>query len=220
MQTSSPQLQTSPCKMCGRSFEWEQLVFPSGKPFDIPVTVCDPCSESQQRDPVAETTARRAAFRATLPKAFQETDRSRVPAVLVQAIEDYRFGAIGMGFVGASGKCKTRAMLLLLERLAASGKSCEWITSTDLAYLSADQFSDHPQDKHQAKETLRRLRRSQALFIDDVGKGKMTDRVESELFDIIDTRTRESLPTFWTSNSGGKDLLQMLSPDRVDPPHR
>ena len=215
MQTSNPPLITSACGECGQPFEWEQLYFPDGRAFHLSQGICDPCSEShQQRDPDSETSTRRASFRATLPKAFRDTDRTRLPRSLVQAVEDYRFSSIGLGFVGASGAGKTRVMLLLLERLAASGKSCEWITSTDLAYLSADQFSDHPQDKHQAKETLRRLRRSQVMFIDDLGKSRMTDRVETELFDILDCRTREGLPTFWTSNSGGQDLLAMLSADR------
>ena len=212
MQTSN--LVTSPCKLCGRSFEWEELFYPTGKPFGIPVTVCDECGESSQRDPALEAAERRAAFRATLPKIFQDTDRARLPAVLVQEIEDYRFGAIGLAFVGKSGAGKTRAMLQLLERLASSGKSVEWITSTDLAYLAGDQFSDDQQERHLAKDRLRRLRRAQVMFIDDIGKGKVTERVESELFDILDTRTREGLPTMWTSNAGGRDLLAMLSPDR------
>ena len=216
MQTSNPTLISSPCKVGGQDFEQEQLFRLDGRPFEIIATVCDPCGEARRQDPGAEITERKAAFRATLPKAFRDTDRTRIPAVLLQPVEDYCYGVQGLAMVGKSGSCKTRAMFLLLERLAASGKSCEWITSTDLAYFSADQFSDDPQGRHVAKDKLRRLRRAPVTFIDDVGKGKLTDRAEAELFDILDCRSREGLPTMWTSNSGGQDLLNMMSRDRGD----
>ena len=216
MQTSNPPLITSPCRKCGNPFEWEEMLKPDGSPFGVPVTVCGECEVTMQRDPAEQAAQRKAAFRATLPKAFRDTDRARIPVVLLQPAEDWRYGVQGLAMVGKSGSCKTRAMFLLLERLAASGKSCEWITSTDLAYLSADQFSDDPQGRHVAKDTLRRLRRAPVMFIDDVGKGKLTDRAEAELFDILDCRTREGLPTMWTSNSGGQDLLDMMSRDRGD----
>jgi len=107
-------------------------------------------------------------------------------------------------------------MLLLLERLAEQGKSVSWITSTDLAYQAADQFSNDPQEKHEAKDKLKTLRTASVAFIDDLGKGRLTDRLESELFDILDIRTREARPTLWTSNSSGRDLFSMFSPDRAE----
>ncbi|MFZ0616291.1 MAG: ATP-binding protein [Chthoniobacterales bacterium] len=179
-------------------------------------TICDPCDKKRQVDPAEESRKRRAAFRAALPSAFRDTDRTRLPDVLVQEVEDYRFGAIGLAFVGKSGAGKTRAMLTLLERLAGEGRTVQWLTATDLSFMAGDQFSDDPQERHNAKETLRRVRRVDVVFLDDVGKGRMTDRAESELFDILDTRTREGRPTLWTSNSGGRDLLAMLSADRGD----
>lgn len=216
MQTSSPQLITSLCKLCGEPFQWEELILDNGRPFGMNPTVCDSCGEKLNVDPAEESRKRRAAFRAALPSAFRDTDRTRLPDALVQAVEDYSFGAIGLAFVGKSGAGKTRAMLTLLERLAGEGRTVQWLTATDLAFMAGDQFSDDPQERHNAKETLRRVRRVDVALLDDVGKGRMTDRAESELFDILDTRTREGRPTLWTSNSGGRDLLSMLSADRGD----
>jgi DNA replication protein DnaC len=57
----------------------------------------------------------------------------------------------------------------------------------------------------------------QILLIDDIGKGKMTDRAEMELFDLLETRTSHKLPTIWTANAKGDDLLRMMSEDRGEP---
>ena len=219
MQTSSTLPRVSNCRLCGTRIEWEQFLKPNGKPFEFEVTICDSCEEQRNRGNEDQTRAvaeRKSAFRATLPKAFRETDRTRLPPVLIQAIEDYRYGSQGLAFIGKSGAGKTRAMFLLLERLTGQEKSVSWITCTDLAYCAADQFSNDPQEKYEAREQLQKLRTAKVAFIDDLGKGRLTDRVESELFDIIDTRTREELPTFWTSNSNGRDLFAMFSPDRAE----
>ena len=219
MQTFESILRTSNCRICRSPIEWEQAVKPNGRPYEWEVTICDRCDEQQKVESADQShmiSERKAAFRASIPKVFLDTDRSRLPAVLIQAIEDYRHSRQGLAFIGKSGAGKTRAMFLLLERLVGQGKSIAWITATDLAYFAADQFSNDPQEKHEAKERLRLLRSAKVAFIDDLGKGRLTDRVESEFFDILDTRTREGLPTMWTSNSGGRDLLAMFSADRAD----
>jgi len=219
MQTSRTIPRVSKCRLCGTRIEWEPIIKPNGKPFEIEVTICDSCEEVRNLGSEDQTSAiaeRKSAFQATLPMAFRETDRKRLPSVLIQAIGDYRYSDRGLAFIGKSGAGKTRAMMLLMEGLAGEGKSVAWMTSTDLSYLSADQFSNDPQEKHEARERLKRLRTVKVAFIDDLGKGRLTDRVEAELFDIIDTRTREGLPTFWKSNSSGRDLFAMFSPDRAE----
>jgi DNA replication protein DnaC len=217
MQTSNV-LSISICETCRSEFS-QSFVIWNGKPM-FHSRNCESCCEvynaKSANDPARHSAERKSAFRATLPKAFRETDRNRLPPVLIQAVEDYRYGSQGLAFIGKSGAGKTRAMMLLMERLAGQGRSVVWITSTDLAYCAADQFSNDPQEKFEAKERLQKLRTSKVAFIDDLGKGRLTDRMESELFDIIDTRIREELPTFWTSNSNGKDLFAMFSPDRAE----
>jgi DNA replication protein DnaC len=211
---------TAICESCRSVFIQEFVVFNGKEIFHS--RNCEPCCEAHNArttaDPAKLEAERRRAFLEIekVPKTFRDTDRSRLNPVLIQAIEDYRFSDQGLAFIGKSGAGKTRAMMSLVERLAGEGKSVAWMTSTDISYLSVDQFSNDPQEKHEARERLKRLRTVKVAFIDDLGKGRLTDRVESELFDIIDTRTREGRPTFWTSNSSGRNLFAMFSPDRAE----
>jgi DNA replication protein DnaC len=46
------------------------------------------------------------------------------------------------------------------------------------------------------------------LFLDDLGKEKMTDRMASVLFALIDQRTQKKLPTIITTNLTGDTLLE------------
>jgi DNA replication protein DnaC len=55
-----------------------------------------------------------------------------------------------------------------------------------------------------------------ALLLDDLGKNRMTERAEVELYDLLEHRTGHLLPTFWTSNSNAAGLHDMFSPDRAD----
>ena len=47
--------------------------------------------------------------------------------------------------------------------------------------------------------------------------GRLTDAVQSHLFDLLEERTANERPTFWTSNAGGAELAAMFSPDRAEP---
>jgi hypothetical protein len=42
----------------------------------------------------------------------------------------------------------------------------------------------------------------------------MTERAELELFDLLENRTQNLLPTIVTSNSSGNQIVAMLSEDR------
>ena len=56
----------------------------------------------------------------------------------------------------------------------------------------------------------RRLARAGFLFLDDIGKGKLTDAVQAHLHDVLEERTANLLPTLWTSNAGGAELAAMF----------
>jgi DNA replication protein DnaC len=64
---------------------------------------------------------------------------------------------------------------------------------------------------------IRRAHRAEILFIDDIGKEKYTERVESEFYDLIETRTAHLRPILWTANTSGAGLEAMMSPDRGAP---
>ena len=126
----------------------------------------------------------------------------------------WTFNPVGLGFIGGSGKGKTRAAVLLLKRMEEEGYNTFFLSGTDLALNSANQFADNPTIKTIALSILACCRKADVLMLDDLGKNKMTDRSESELYDLLEYRTSRRLPTIWTSNSAGKDLRSMFSQDR------
>ena len=59
--------------------------------------------------------------------------------------------------------------------------------------------------------------RERVLLLDDLGKGRVTPRVESELFGLLDTRFHHNRATIITSNQNGAGLENQFSPD-IGPP--
>jgi DNA replication protein DnaC len=95
------------------------------------------------------------------------------------------------------------------------GHTTFYISATDLALNSANQFADNPATKSIAVSILTMCRSAEVLLLDDLGKGRMTDRAESELYDLLEYRTSRRLPTIWTSNSDAEGLHGMFSQDRA-----
>jgi len=59
-----------------------------------------------------------------------------------------------------------------------------------------------------------RLAKADALFIDDIGKGKWTPATSSQFWELVDDRTRNRKPIFLTTNLNGETLVASLGLDR------
>lgn len=198
------------CEGCGEVFA-----------SPIQMTRCWNCaekavaSEIEKADCEAQE-ARRRAFWVGVPPLYRKTDKARLKPVLAQIVESWEYGPQGVGFVGSAGAGKTRAAVLLLEKANEADKSTLYISATELSACAAALFSDDPKEKNEAKSKLARTKTVKCLLIDDLGKGRLTDRAESELYDILEHRTSHELPTIWTSNSNAQGLRSMFSQDRSD----
>lgn len=160
--------------------------------------------------------AREERFWSEVPPLYRATDKTRLGANLVAAIDRYKFGATGLAFLGRAGEGKTRAAVLLLHRLAMEGHRTFYLPCIKLAAAAADAFSDSKADRAEAKRVLERAATTEVLLLDDLGKNRMTERAEVELYDLLEHRTGYMLPTLWTSNSSAAGLHSMFSPDRAD----
>jgi DNA replication protein DnaC len=149
-----------------------------------------------------------------VPPMYLDTDERRLSGLLRAEIQNWTFGPLGLGFVGRSGAGKTRAAISLLKREHEEGRNVFFLSATDLALNSANQFADNPAIREISRSILKLCRSAEILLLDDLAKGRMTDRAESELYDVLEYRTSHRIPTIWTSNSDGPALLNMLSPDR------
>jgi DNA replication protein DnaC len=184
--------------------------------------LCEECDikriEILKQEQAAEEQERRQeAFNALCPPLYRESDHQRIPAAFLRECEAWEVSPHGLGFVGLAGSGKTRAAWMLLKRLHFKGVRVFGITATAFAKACADQWHDDPQAKALAEDTLTRCRRTKVLLLDDLGKQKMTERGELELFDLLEHRTSHELPVIWTANAGRESLKQMLSPDRGEP---
>lgn len=208
------------CESCGKEFEAVQLTF-TGKTY-FTRKLCNECTENEER--LSEERRQQEADRkredvwgAICPPLYRETDAVRLPSQFLTAIDAWSYSPKGLGFISPAGMGKTRAAFLLLREMFDGRKSCIAVSSTRLAILCADQFSENRDTKAKAESQMRRLRTDDLLLLDDLGKNKMTERCEMELFDILEERTSHLLPTIWTANTDAVGLKAMLSPDRGDP---
>lgn len=159
---------------------------------------------------------REERFLATVPPLYHETDKARLSPCLVTAIDKYRYGPRGLAFLGRAGEGKTRSAVLVLRTMALDGHSTQFLPATKLAAASAEVYAESADLRRAARETLRRAAKVRVLLLDDVGKNRMTDRAEVDLYEILEARTSHQLPTLWTSNSTAAGLHAMFSPDRAD----
>ena len=223
-----PAMSESTCRECGRvirykpmpnkSPEWLRLTAPRVCLACTPILEARFAAEQAERDrleAVERMESRSQEWTTICPPEYQHSDIHRIPGPFVQAVSSWQFGKRGLGLCAISGKCKTRAMLLLLQRLfVEEDRRCTYITSAMFSHR-VSRLAGEKMD--QFDEFITHLCRVPVLFLDDVGKGRMTDRVESELYHVVETRTAYQRPILFTANAGGNELAGMMSEDRGVP---
>lgn len=208
------------CAKCDTMIEREPLMLFGREWF--PFWICDSCEARDQAEQTrvqhdAAEQKRTAAWQRICPPLYQDTDVTRLPAELRDIINTWRCGPRGLGLFGAVGQGKTRACYQLLKRCHDEDLSCHALTATRFAMASADQYSDDTNRRQRARHAIEACSSADVLFLDDLGKNKFTERVELDLFDVLEHRTSHLLPTLWTANATGDALAAMLSPDRGAP---
>ncbi len=212
---------TKNCVTCEKPFCYEPFLRADGSER-FAITYCEPCIEQSRTEEDVRMQAEiqnrhEERWAAICPPLYRTTDAARIPASFRAAIAGWNYSPRGLGFIGAAGQGKTRAAFVLLRRIFGEERTCEATSATQFARLSFEQFSDDKDRKQRAAATLSHLRTVELLLIDDLGKSKMTDRCEVEFFDLLEHRTSHLLPTLWTANARGNDLLALMSPDRGEP---
>jgi hypothetical protein len=212
------------CPECGVEFEPESVSFNGRIVFKQ--TYCYSCAETlqkrrdeQERGREVDEARKRAgeAFNAICPPLYRETDLSRLPAPFRDEAVGWEWSAKGLGLVGMAGKGKTRAAYHICYRMLMEGKRVIATSAPTFARLCIDQFSDNKTRKAEAESTISKIYKADVWFLDDLGKQRMTDRGEMELYAVLEHRTASLLPTLWTANAKSAVLLQMFSEDRGEP---
>lgn len=218
-----PPMRETPCRECGGMIRFAAL--PDDAPFAwLLPRICNACTPIvEARDAATEAAWQKQEadkrrekrirdWDTICPANYRETDLRRVPASFAAAIESYRFGPKGLGFCAPTGERKTRTMFVLLHRLfVVEGKRSIYLTASDFSHKVSRLSGDRMEA---LDEFVGGLCRVPVLFLDDLGKGRNTDRVEAEMYHVIEKRTANQLPILFTAQLTGKDFAASMGEDR------
>ena len=228
---------------CGTVFQWENETDNDIARFFRP-SRCSDCEEKRAAEFAAKEAERAAEkakereewisinkievaakVREQTPDLFKRTDTNhqKFNRQAWMKIENHRLTEDfpWIGFVGMTGRCKTRMAYLY------AAKEIERLTDTQrasFAFVASYEITDAVtrlncsfEAKDEARTFLDRLRDVDVLLIDDLGKGRLTATVASELFALMDYRHVHQARTIWTSNSTPEAIVAGLPEDMAGP---
>lgn len=208
------------CARCGTIIEAEPLVLFGREMFSK--RYCDACivlnnQEQAERQAADAKIAREKEWLDICPPLYRLTDPHHpdIPKATLAKIMAWipKADGVGLGVFGKTGRCKTRMVYLLCRELHMSGVKLFAIGSKSLGNCFSRSFGDG-QEAGLARDAITKARAAKVLFLDDLGKEKFTEHVESEFYDLVEHRTSHLKPTLWTANATGSELEAMMSQDR------
>ncbi len=153
-------------------------------------------------------------FRAICPPLYLETDPARLNTPKMLQVYAWKYGPRGLLINGQTGLGKTRMAWLLLEKILTVEKP-----KLSFAYFDCVSFG-HEIARHYQREDaeswLSDLARKDLVFLDDLGKLKLTERAEAELFGLIERRCAYKKPIIATTNDTGETLAARVTDNRAD----
>lgn len=202
---------TRPCTTCGQITEYEPIMvnrvdLRAKMKFLCPA--CVEADEKKEREAARYRVQKRreATWEKTVPVRYRETSTQHkefnLPLwAMVRDNDIYE----SMALIGPSGRCKTRVFALLARRAIAHDVTVGWCPANSFQWASQREFS--PVDGEKAREWMDTWLTAQVLFLDDLGKHKWTDTVESSFFNLVETRLGLKLPTHWSMNPDPADVI-------------
>jgi len=191
----SKHFNTINCRSCNKSWQSENRSPPAGNYS----SECGDCSRTRRID----------KFSKICPPLYQATEVGRLPQRQLGLAMAWQYGPRGLILLGETGVGKTRAAWMLLKRVLVEDKK-------EHAFLWFDAIGfGHAIAKHyrleDAEDWLARVAAIPLLFFDDLGKLKLTERAEVELFGVIEKRCAAELPLIVTTNDTGDSLAARMT---------
>jgi DNA replication protein DnaC len=163
--------------------------------------------------PSAIKAEREALWEQMCPYEYKHTYPTQLDKKTLAKVLAWKFNRRGLIIAGPTRTGKTRMAWLLMRRLFV--EECIWIetlSSVSFSHDCARKFMDGT-----GEDWVERLGKAKVLFFDDLGKFKFTERVESELFGLIEDRTSWGRPIIVTTNMSGELLKGKMTSDRGEP---
>lgn len=206
------------CRKCQKGFD--SAIIMVGTLRVAEKYVCDPCLESvnnfAELDPISfKTKDLPFLWKNVCPPLYRDSDPSRlkINPDTISNVLTWENNPHGIGLAGESGTGKTRLMFMLVKRLLEEGIRVRATTAKQFENWCHRMFNKDDD----ARLRIEECHQARVLFIDDIGKEKYTERVESEFYDLVEDRTSHLLPILWTANATGEKLIQMMGDDRGVP---
>lgn len=204
-------LQSRVCMCHGRSVYGVNAQDPS----DTTIYVMGFCKEHADWDVISEVTKyTRPHIHPKTPDRFTDTDVLRLHPSMQKAVTWSPVkGKPGLLMHGTSGIGKTRAAWHITNRMWLKGidegfnMAILFLPMREFERRMIDSFEER---KHSA--ALDEVCESEFLVLDDLGKERLTSRMATDLFSVIDHRTERDMPTIVTTNFSGKAFIDRFLP--------
>lgn len=210
------------CALCSEPFD-STVIEIEGREI-LRAIYCETCVQEEQAKskPKDSRPSPESEWALVCPANYRDTDMLRLrrdmaeKSITLQTVPP-RFLAVdellryqgregkGLGIIGRSGARKTRMILERAKRLHFSGVKVRYINAVNFADELAAAYD---KGSGGAERWIRTLERSGHLIIDDLGKEKLTERVESTYYRVVEFRQAHKLPLDFTANVKGDGLIE------------
>ena len=168
------------------------------------------CREHMETDRVAGHGYVNATVPPSMPEIFRDTDESRLHQKIQDILGWKPEGDItGLLLHGTTGVGKTRGIWKIVCRFWAEKAikdrqmDYHFLTMRNLEGMIEKSFGE----RHHAT-MMETIIESKLLVLDDFGKERLTQRMASDLFSVIDERSTGRKPTIISTNFNGTALLE------------
>lgn len=212
---------TTTCPECGRSHEVQRIFIFGSEKFANAAVTCNECGELRdtlQRRKQADDLWTRL-WESRMPRLYQQVIESAIdPDLMCEHCwmdwtgDDPHWG--GIGVIGGAGAGKSSAVACLVRRLKLPFL---WLSGPEARQLSLDMAMGDQSSKAAARTKWEHCCKVPLLVLDDVSQAKITEAWASSLFDLLETRIQQKLPSFWTSQLDPETLQQKIESGSGDP---
>jgi DNA replication protein DnaC len=143
------------------------------------------------------------------PVLFTNTDPARLHAKVRESLDwTPSIDKSGLLLHGTTGVGKSRAVWSIVNRIWMTGyKRNLNLSFVFLAMRDLEAMIEKSFDEHNHGEVIKKLCTTPLLVIDDLGKERLTSRMATDLFSIIDERANNCRATIITTNFNGSALI-------------
>jgi hypothetical protein len=206
---------SKPCASCGQPADYMPIIVFGMDLRSNLKFICEPCgvaAEHEDREKARERirARRTAVWEEVIPVRYRETDPryAGFNAGLWEMVRNLSL-LESLALIGPSGRSKTRVFALLAKRAIAQDYSVGWCPANSFQWAAQREFDKV--DGEAARNWIRRWTTCQVLFLDDLGKHKWTDTVESAFFNLIETRLANNLPSHWSMNPDPLEVVNQAT---------